>query len=117
MIRRPPRPTRTDTLFPYTTLFRSPAVASQEFCAAISGLRPILNGWDWLKFQHNMQNAFGIPCDWSEFKLPPMTIRFKNRGYSRQFLELQWKWRAKVEVLLQRSVLRRPQANQVSKLS
>src|SRR3546814_3540611 len=29
MIRRPPRPTRTDTLFPYTTLFRSsrPALA------------------------------------------------------------------------------------------
>src|SRR3546814_18483390 len=26
MIRRPPRSTRTDTLFPYTTLFRSPAV-------------------------------------------------------------------------------------------
>src|SRR3546814_8966055 len=24
MIRRPPRATRTDTLFPYTTLFRSP---------------------------------------------------------------------------------------------
>src|SRR3546814_18031466 len=31
MIRRPPRSTRTDTLFPYTTLFRSqalPAVAA-----------------------------------------------------------------------------------------
>src|SRR3546814_18573668 len=27
MIRRPPRSTRTDTLFPYTTLFRSPVVA------------------------------------------------------------------------------------------
>src|SRR3546814_8219535 len=27
MIRRPPRSTRTDTLFPYTTLFRSQAVA------------------------------------------------------------------------------------------
>src|SRR3546814_15642434 len=26
MIRRPPRATRTDTLFPYTTLFRSKAV-------------------------------------------------------------------------------------------
>src|SRR3546814_13810989 len=26
MIRRPPRSTRTDTLFPYTTLFRSAAV-------------------------------------------------------------------------------------------
>src|SRR3546814_10334558 len=27
MIRRPPRSTRTDTLFPYTTLFRSPLYA------------------------------------------------------------------------------------------
>src|SRR3546814_14541831 len=26
MIRRPPRSTRTDTLFPYTTLFRSPEI-------------------------------------------------------------------------------------------
>src|SRR3546814_20149881 len=26
MVRRPPRSTRTDTLFPYTTLFRSPPV-------------------------------------------------------------------------------------------
>src|SRR3546814_2259479 len=26
MIRRPPRSTRTDTLFPYSTLFRSPAI-------------------------------------------------------------------------------------------
>src|SRR3546814_6939346 len=26
MIRRPPRSTRTDTLFPYTTLFRSPCL-------------------------------------------------------------------------------------------
>src|SRR3546814_3972561 len=29
MIRRPPRSTRTDTLFPYTTLFRSPHVGDQ----------------------------------------------------------------------------------------
>src|SRR3546814_5582853 len=29
MIRRPPRSTRTDTLFPYTTLFRSPGCARQ----------------------------------------------------------------------------------------
>src|SRR3546814_12346958 len=27
MLRRPPRPTRPDTLFPYTTLFRSPPLA------------------------------------------------------------------------------------------
>src|SRR3546814_11002389 len=30
MIRRPPRSTRTDTLFPYTTLFRSGAVLPQR---------------------------------------------------------------------------------------
>src|SRR3546814_17540309 len=31
MIRRPPRSTRTDTLFPYTTLFRSAALLSELF--------------------------------------------------------------------------------------
>src|SRR3546814_7183590 len=30
MIRRPPRSTRTDTLFPYTTLFRSTATRDRE---------------------------------------------------------------------------------------
>src|SRR3546814_7276544 len=30
MIRRPPRSTRTDTLFPYTTLFRSAVAASKK---------------------------------------------------------------------------------------
>src|SRR3546814_4166680 len=30
MIRRPPRSTRTDTLFPYTTLFRSVAVVDTQ---------------------------------------------------------------------------------------
>src|SRR3546814_5151009 len=30
MIRRPPRSTRTDTLFPYTTLFRSPLPLTQD---------------------------------------------------------------------------------------
>src|SRR3546814_20568490 len=31
MIRRPPRSTRTDTLFPYTTLFRSRAVPARSW--------------------------------------------------------------------------------------
>src|SRR3546814_15985475 len=35
MIRRPPRSTRTDTLFPYTTLFRSSSHHSQADCAAL----------------------------------------------------------------------------------
>src|SRR3546814_14841126 len=32
MIRRPPRSTRTDTLFPYTTLFRSPHALEELLC-------------------------------------------------------------------------------------
>src|SRR3546814_17115995 len=45
MIRRPPRSTRTDTLFPYTTLFRSPfdladstvgVVDSRRDCTAVA---------------------------------------------------------------------------------
>src|SRR3546814_5431138 len=36
MIRRPPRSTRTDTLFPYTTLFRSNASSEVEFRGALA---------------------------------------------------------------------------------
>src|SRR3546814_15386273 len=43
MIRRPPRSTRTDTLFPYTTLFRSHRVADGvEEAAAAMGVPPAL---------------------------------------------------------------------------
>src|SRR3546814_5756247 len=34
MIRRPPRSTRTDTLFPYTTLFRSPLFTTSGYGSA-----------------------------------------------------------------------------------
>src|SRR3546814_12773018 len=40
MIRRPPRSTRTDTLFPYTTLFRSTKAASPELTMREPG-----SGW------------------------------------------------------------------------
>src|SRR3546814_14004848 len=41
MVRRPPRSTRTDTLFPYTTLFRS---ARRLSARATFGLRPTFGG-------------------------------------------------------------------------
>src|SRR3546814_6285769 len=41
MIRRPPRSTRTDTLFPYTTLFRSQRPAGQ---VAGRGIEELLGG-------------------------------------------------------------------------
>src|SRR3546814_106027 len=49
MIRRPPRSTRTDTLFPYTTLFRS--------CRVVGLFRPFLG--DELVGEGNA--AFGAP--------------------------------------------------------
>src|SRR3546814_5266648 len=46
MIRRPPRSTRTDTLFPYTTLFRSRlplvAVAQESLAIALHGAIEII---------------------------------------------------------------------------
>src|SRR3546814_18626054 len=46
MIRRPPRSTRTDTLFPYTTLFRSPILLIVKKPGADVGEADIL---DYLK--------------------------------------------------------------------
>src|SRR3546814_1241437 len=50
MIRRPPRSTRTDTLFPYTTLFRSSSAAAQRhnicqgtIMRVVSGIQPTGN--------------------------------------------------------------------------
>src|SRR3546814_1504424 len=53
MIRRPPRSTRTDTLFPYTTLFRSPSIP-------------------WLRAGHHNGHAAGpLPDAWaSSWKAP-----------------------------------------------
>src|SRR3546814_5132631 len=52
MIRRPPRSTRTDTLFPYTTLFRSSSPVSPTTRPASSSRRfeqlpkPAMQGFD-----------------------------------------------------------------------
>src|SRR3546814_19682966 len=42
MIRRPPRSTRTDTLFPYTTLFRSRALYQSDNAASGFAVRSYL---------------------------------------------------------------------------
>src|SRR3546814_4448204 len=43
MIRRPPRSTRTDTLFPYTTLFRSISGVEWDYANAMH-LTPLVRG-------------------------------------------------------------------------
>src|SRR3546814_18465960 len=46
MIRRPPRSTRTDTLFPYTTLFRSPPErANGRYPSSSSTIRSRRDSW------------------------------------------------------------------------
>src|SRR3546814_313182 len=43
MIRRPPRSTRTDTLFPYTTLFRSDCSSGTlKHCSALFGAQDVV---------------------------------------------------------------------------
>src|SRR3546814_14496045 len=46
MIRRPPRSTRTDTLFPYTTLFRSmkKLYSGFDLCAPTTSVSMTING-------------------------------------------------------------------------
>src|SRR3546814_9147518 len=45
MIRRPPRSTRTDTLFPYTTLFRSIALFLSEGMDILLDAEDLLRSW------------------------------------------------------------------------
>src|SRR3546814_11849797 len=61
MIRRPPRSTRTDTLFPYTTLFRSNCLseASSLFLVAV-GLSLIFGVTRIVNFAHGSLYMLGI---------------------------------------------------------
>src|SRR3546814_5442375 len=58
MIRRPPRSTRTDTLFPYTTLFRSPVGGAGN--GAALNLQPRRDAQAGGLFEDAHQHRFGI---------------------------------------------------------
>src|SRR3546814_4057149 len=75
MMRRPPRSTRTDTLFPYTTLFRSRAIAvigdgsmsagmAYEAMnnAAAAGNRLIRSEEHTSELQSLMRNSYAVFC-------------------------------------------------------
>src|SRR3546814_14001966 len=60
MIRRPPRSTRTDTLFPYTTLFRSPSAPRSW----VDEANPAYASPEWrLKSRKRMTDQTPEPCD------------------------------------------------------
>src|SRR3546814_20698468 len=48
MIRRPPRSTRTDTLFPYTTLFRSAGASSRGGGGALRAMLKALKSGEYI---------------------------------------------------------------------
>src|SRR3546814_9030946 len=64
MIRLPPRSTRTDTLFPYTTLFRSVGqlrrLAQQVAVVRREALRPVEEGVDAGALQHRQALHRGL---------------------------------------------------------
>src|SRR3546814_4396656 len=57
MIRRPPRSTRTDTLFPYTTLFRSNVLAAHPAVAEAAVVPAPDSKWG------EVARAFILPAD------------------------------------------------------
>src|SRR3546814_2684438 len=60
MIRRPPRSTRTDTLFPYTTLFRSPQLAGVDRVECMLGVDESAGAADLLGLGHHVQRERGL---------------------------------------------------------
>src|SRR3546814_18757084 len=60
MIRRPPRSTRTDTLFPYTTLFRSRA--QHEVDAKVVGVAPCWRSGS-AELAHEHRGRGGVELD------------------------------------------------------
>src|SRR3546814_5915737 len=73
MIRRPPRSTRTDTLLPYTTLFRSPACSLRSSspclppharpCPRLRRVQPVFRSEEHTsELQSLMRNSYAVFC-------------------------------------------------------
>src|SRR3546814_6861487 len=81
MIPRPPRTTRTDTLFPYTTLFRSTPGATDQGRAhgdRTGGARRRLDAGRDGRFRHGaVRDRYRLDC-------PPRLADFHDRQGSRQ---------------------------------
>src|SRR3546814_14742826 len=78
MSRRPPRSTRTDTLFPYTTLFRSMSIwAATTLGYGNNPLKPVLTSMlEQIDTQAPENPAFGMGMAW---QLQPPTPNFPQR--------------------------------------
>src|SRR3546814_20209116 len=75
MIRRPPRSTRTDTLFPYTTLFRSGGLDLFPFINISDECRATLTR-DPTNYQRLSQQVAEANLTGAMFSLPGGDVRF-----------------------------------------
>src|SRR3546814_15497751 len=82
MILRPPRSTRTDTLFPYTTLFRSPCARR----GVIAHRNALATLYQWQQFPAGIADRIH-PL---EHSVPAPSIVFR-RAYRREFIEMRAK--------------------------
>src|SRR3546814_4845610 len=73
MIRRPPRSTRTDTLFPYTTLFRSGPEARIVEAQDLAKMRPIGR-----RIAMNDDEGCGIGVVYRNFEDREQNLRGRN---------------------------------------
>src|SRR3546814_12208331 len=75
MIRRPPRSTRTDTLFPYTTLFRSP---EENDCSPQAGKAPCGHGCRCCRQIRPQQDEHGRICRLAETRSEEHTSELQS---------------------------------------
>src|SRR3546814_8392238 len=81
MIRRPPRSTRIDTLFPYTTLFRSgsgsvSSIASRRALARLQLRRHVTRRIDVAGLRAQLRDALLQPCN--EFRSEEHTSELQS---------------------------------------
>src|SRR3546814_6277669 len=77
MIRRPPRSTRTDSLFPYTTLFRSPSTYKGIECLMGRSIKTAAIEADW-------DDIVRIVASIKDGTVAPSVIMRKLAAYKRQ---------------------------------
>src|SRR3546814_19972097 len=80
MIRRPPRSTRTDTLFPYTTLFRS--TVADNHAQAIEDLQA-----DWTH-ENRQRWITDTPTSGTQQRVPALDIRGHHERLRQERAEL-----------------------------
>src|SRR3546814_20613490 len=78
MLRRPPRSTRTDTLFPYTTLFRATWIHAARAYAELNGaIYPGYGVHDWLRLTkrtHRLTPEGRIIADYDKQIAAPLRL-------------------------------------------